>query len=64
MTPSYRTGQALLGVDWLPPGRSADRVTGGDMGGSARLAGSVLGIWRRSITGISWKYLGKVVSFV
>ena len=44
MTPSYRTGQALLGVDWLPPGRSADRVTGGDMGGSARLAGSVLGI--------------------
>ena len=43
ITQSYRTEQALLEVRGLPPGRSADRVMGGGMGGFARLAGSVPG---------------------
>ena len=41
MTPNYRTEQALLDTNWRPPGRSAVQVMGGEMGGSARLAGSV-----------------------
>ena len=61
MTPSYRTEQALLDAYWRPPGRSAVRIMGEDMGGSARLAGSVPEIPKRSIGGISCLYL---VSFV